>query len=194
MKRHITSLRILVLLFTLSLAISGCSEAFDDLFEYDLPNGDGGDDQAGDPDDTAGDPSEDDPAPDPVGAVDPAPNNDPWEAPPAPVASEPEPDPVPDVTATLNDARVRIFIVGGSMSVSVEADWSATGADDLLVDLEVLSSITYRSWTSLLVDQPASYFAEANLPATQGERRFDFRIVAHDSQGNEWISNSITVQ
>jgi hypothetical protein len=192
MTRNITSLRVLVLLITLSFVASGCSEAFDDLFEYDLPNGDGGDDQAG-AEDEAGDPSDDDVDPEPVGAVDPPPSNDPWET-PAPTAAEPEPEPVPDVTATLNNARVRIFIVGGSMSVSVEADWSATGADDLLVDLEVLSSITYRSWTSLLVDQPASYFAEANLPATQGERRFDFRIVAHDSQGNEWISNSITVE
>ncbi len=186
MTRNITSLRILVLLFTLSLA-SGCSEAFDDLFEYDLPNDDS-DDEANDDA-----PSGESDQPEPVGSVNPIPNNDPGEA-PAPVASEPEPEPVPDVTAMLNDARVRIFIVGGSMSVSVEADWSATGADDLLVDLEVLSSITYRSWTTLLADQPPVYFEEANLPATQGERRFDFRIVAHDSQGNEWISNSITVQ
>ena len=57
-----------------------------------------------------------------------------------------------------------------------------------------MSSITYRSWTPILSNQNPVYFESTTISAVQGERRFDFRIVAHDSAGNEWISNVITIQ
>lgn len=76
----------------------------------------------------------------------------------------------------------------------VNADWRAVGADELTVELQVDSQLTYRAWTTLLRDQPADHFATASLQVTQGERRFDFRIVARDNAGNEWPSEAFVVQ
>lgn len=109
--------------------------------------------------------------------------------------TQPEPDPIPDVTAVLNSAQMRVFVVNSTTAVEVNADWSATGASDLRVDLEVLSSTTYRQWTPILRNQPPEYFATASLPGfAPGERRFDYRIVAYDTNGNRFVSNVITVQ
>lgn len=108
--------------------------------------------------------------------------------------AQPAPAPQPDPDVTLNTARVRVLVVGGSMSVEVEADWAVTGRTDVSVKLQVLSSITYRAWTDLATGLPPTYFASFALPATPGERRFDFRVVATDAAGNEWVSNTITVQ
>ena len=60
--------------------------------------------------------------------------------------------------------------------------------------MQVDSQLTYRAWTTLLRDQPADHFATASLQVTQGERRFDFRIVARDNAGNEWPSEAFVVQ
>lgn len=177
---------LMILALTLSLGLgTGCADLLDDVLQNESDDGSGDDpgavDPAGPPDpDSANQPPV---VFDPVGAPDPGTGT-----------TTPEPDPIPDVTATLNNALIRILIVGGSLTASVEADWTATGASDLMVDLEVLSSITYRAWTPLLTNQPASYFESTTFAVTQGERRFDFRIVAHDAAGNEWISNVFTVQ
>jgi len=104
------------------------------------------------------------------------------------------PPALPDPDVTLNDARVHVVVVGGAMSVSVRGDWTVEGRDDVVVDFEVLSAITYRSWTALATDLPPSFFADMNMPATQGENRFDFRVVARDANGGRWVSNVITVQ
>ena len=106
----------------------------------------------------------------------------------------PAPAPVPDVDVSLNSARIYVLVVGGSLSASVDADWSATGADDLTVEIQVLSSTTYRTWTTIGASLPPVYFANFSLPVTQGERRFDFRAVARDTAGNEWISDAYTIQ
>ncbi len=106
----------------------------------------------------------------------------------------PEPDPIPDVTAELRSAQVRVVVVGGTYAAEVNADWRASGADDLTVDLQVKSQLTYRAWTPILRNQPADHFATASLQVTQGERRFDFRIVARDDAGHEWASEAITIQ
>ena len=106
----------------------------------------------------------------------------------------PEPDPIPDVTSELRSAQLRVLVVGGTIAAEVNADWSATGADDLTVELQVKSQLTYRAWTPILRDQPADHFATASLQVTQGERRFDFRIVARDKAGNEWPSEAVSIQ
>jgi hypothetical protein len=112
---------------------------------------------------------------------------------PGPTASEPPP--VPNVDAVLRDVRIRVVVVGGTILAEVSADWSATGAPDLTVDLEVMSSITYRQFTPILRNQAPVFFVDTPLPGfVQGERRFDFRIVARDGNGNAWTSNTITVQ
>ncbi|MFN3201133.1 MAG: hypothetical protein ACE366_22225 [Bradymonadia bacterium] len=125
---------------------------------------------------------------------DPVPDNFTPDVSPAP---QPEPDPepaIPDVEAELLGARIRVLVVGGSLSAEVEADWRAEGADDLLVDLQVKSQVTHLDWTTILADQAPVDFAFATLPVTQGERRFDFRVVAKDGDGNTWVSNSITIR
>ena len=196
MKRfHNTVFTISLFLF-LSLATTGCLDMLDDVLEHDFEETDNTDstDQAEEnPYDDTGDTAET-PVDDQAPTIDDYPAYPTAPTTPEPPAPEPEEDVIPDVDATLNNALIRIFIVGGSMSVTVEADWSATGANDLLVDLEVLSSMTYRAWTPILTNQSPVYFEATTISAVQGERRFDFRIVAHDSAGNEWISNSITVQ
>lgn len=189
MTRYLNTIHAIACALTLSLALSGCAELFDDVFDHPTDSESSSDSVEVLGDQLGGDTSDDLP---PVAADDPPPVNDvPAATPEPPAPVEPA---IPAVDATLNSATVRVFIVGGTMSVSVEADWSATGAADLLVDLEVLSSITYRAWTPVLVNQSPVYFESATLAATQGERRFDFRIVAHDTAGNEWFSNTITVQ
>ncbi len=140
------------------------------------------DDQMSDPDDQ---PDPDFP-PDPEVDPDPNPGPDP--------DVTPEPDPIPDVTSELRSAQVRVVVVGATLAAEVNADWRATGADNLTVELQVKSQLTYRAWTPLLRNQPADHFATASLQVTQGERRFDFRIVARDGAGNEWPSEAIIVQ
>ncbi len=167
-----------LLLLTLSLAVAGCG-VIDQLEEAAA----GSSSSSADSDDSA-------PDPDPPPAPDPVPTPDPVPA-PNPV---PAPASVPDVDVELLSARMRVFVVGGTITASVEADWSATGAQDLQVDLEVLSSSTHRAWTPILWNQPPVYFAETTLAVTPGETRFDYRVVAHDADGNEWISNTFTVQ
>ncbi len=121
----------------------------------------------------------------------------------APPESEPEmsvpdprpaPEPLPEVQAELRSAQIRVLVVGGTLAAEVNADWSATGTDGLRVELQVKSQLTYRAWTPILRDQPAEHFATASLAVTQGERRFDFRIVARDAAGNTWNSQAITIQ
>lgn len=110
---------------------------------------------------------------------------------PAPVD---ESEPLPDPVVELRDARLYVLVVGGSLTATLSADWSVTGRDDLVVDVQVLSNITYRDWTTVASDLPLDFFTDISLPVTQGERRFDVRVVARDGAGNTWESNRITIQ
>lgn len=194
MTRNLRNLVPFAILLSLAVAITGCADLLEDLENLD-PIADSS--ESG-PDDL--------PAPDPGDVPDdgvdpPADTPDFGSPPPADppadtgaVAPPPEPEPLPPPEVELRDARMFILVVGGTLSVSVEADWSATGRDDLTVDLQVLSSITYRAWTDIATDLPPVFFSDVSFPVTQGERRFDFRVVARDSAGNEWTSNVITIQ
>lgn len=110
----------------------------------------------------------------------------------APVAEQPEPLPAP--TVELRDARMYVLVVGGSLTATLSVDWSVSGREDVEVDVEVLSNLTYRDWTVVASDIGLDGFTDISLPVTQGERRFDVRVVARDPAGNRWQSNRITIQ
>lgn len=138
-------------------------------------------DDAGDADSSFDDSGSDD--------FSPAPTPDPA---PAPVADQPEP--LPDPIVELRDARIYVLVVGGSLTATLSVDWSVSGREDVAVDVEVMSNLTYRDWTVVASDLPLDAFRDISLPVTQGERRFDVRVVARDASGNRWESNRITIE
>jgi hypothetical protein len=85
-------------------------------------------------------------------------------------------------------------VVGGSLTVTLSVDWSVTGRDDVVVDVQVLSNLTYREWTTVVSDLPLDFFTDISLPVTQGERRFDVWVVARAASGKRWESNRVTIE
>ena len=140
-----------------------------------------------DSDEFGGDaPSDSSPQPEQDSGVDSAPA-------PIPDPNE-EPEPLPDPAVELRDARLYVLVVGGSLTATLSVDWSVTGRDDVVVDVQVLSNLTYREWTTVASDLPLDFFTDISLPVTQGERRFDVRVVARAASGKSWESNRITIE
>lgn len=87
------------------------------------------------------------------------------------------------------------LVVGGSYTARVELEWSASGAANLSVDLQVRSQLvvgSYRDWTNIFTNRPASGREAWPAAAAPGER-LQFRAVAKDGAGNQGISNIVNV-
>lgn len=92
-------------------------------------------------------------------------------------------------TVTLN-VLIRQFILGGSLGVTADFNWAATGAPGLTVNIEVKSSVTFPAWTTILSGQPPVDLASWPVSG-QPRETFHFRAVAIDSQGNRAAVSSI---
>jgi hypothetical protein len=99
----------------------------------------------------------------------------------------------PNVVVDLKSVRIRPFIVGGTMTIEAYYEWSATGAQNLLVSIQVKSPVTFKDWRDLLTNQQPIDVGNSPLWGQPGEKPFYFRAVAIDQKGNKYYSKITTV-
>ena len=120
------------------------------------------------------------------------------------------PSPAPNIQVTLS-AMGYSLVVGGTYSVRVEVEWSATVSSNLSVDIQVRSQLvigSYRDWTTIYSNRPASgreawpaaaapllkrWLLGTHQGAVTTTSHLQFRAVAEDPAGNQGISNVVTI-
>ncbi|MCB9734884.1 MAG: hypothetical protein H6745_20040 [Deltaproteobacteria bacterium] len=101
--------------------------------------------------------------------------------------------PAPNVNVTLT-AQIRSVTANGQIYVEGNFTWSATGASDLRVDVQIKTQVSYPDWTNLLSNQAPVDVGTAGINGP--DRRFNFRAVAYRASdpATKWYSAIVTIQ
>lgn len=119
----------------------------------------------------------------------------------SPIVSPAAPSPKPVININVSfSAKAYVLVIGGTISSRVEFDWSASGSNNISVNIEIRSTSvigTFPSWTSILTSKPAIgrdvWYPLTYSPQIKPGERLEFRATAYDSQGNRGTSNVITI-
>ncbi len=107
-----------------------------------------------------------------------------------PSPSTPTPTaPTTPIDVTL-DVRLRIVVVNGQMVIEADCDWTATGAANLVVDVQMKSDLQ-PIWTDMLTDQPA--VDVGSFIVYGGRQDYHFRATAQDLDHPERVGTSTIV-
>lgn len=113
-------------------------------------------------------------------------------APPADSAAPADTAPAPNVNVTLT-AQIRSVTANGQLYVEGNFNWSATGASDLRVNVQIKTAVAYAAWTNLLSNQDPVDVGTAGISGP--DNRFNFRAVAYRASdpATVWYSPIVTI-